>query len=349
MMSMAIPAMRRTCITRLGSACVRSTLCADTCHGSRFGRLLHSGRVSSSDNNSNNQSKAEGAAVSGKEVATVLPKPDRQLELAHAVRSKLEHSESLHEIELSSWDAFFNDAGLLSESSTPADYAMLTLMLSYPLSLAWLIQWQRKTLSKPVKKLQIVGARAEAKLPKWVMHVIANLLRPEEVHIELIGPMVPQLKPKQFKNIHVSYVGAKVYHEAVALSRIKATDVDSFFCFHPGWGQPEWQGTWRPTIEMLLASDTPVYFTSFDDLDQTEDCNFARQQFRRLSKKGGDHRDVIVMKEKHKKNLWSGANPFASKVNIPMDPSKGIVTGDTRLISVNRKVSIIANRNNVGK
>ena len=82
----------------------------------------------------------------GRPRPTALPAADRQIELARTVKRKLEAcgADALAALTLTDWDAFFADTGLAEDTRAPEDAALLTLMLSYPLTLAWLVQEQKR-------------------------------------------------------------------------------------------------------------------------------------------------------------------------------------------------------------
>ena len=333
------------------------------------------GRGSHNDDDDDNEEDAEDAAGGagvhrrGRPRPTALPAADRQIELARTVKRKLEAcgADALAALTLTDWDAFFADTGLAEDTRAPEDAALLTLMLSYPLTLAWLVQEQKRaadvaavaaqspsspsvspSASPPsppsppssVRKIQIIGARAEVSLPPWVWHLVANLTGVNDLDVCLVGPMVPRTRPRVYDNVTVSLAGQVLYHVGVSNGMVDTAGVDAFFCFHPGWGQREWQNSWRPTLDLLFAGGAPVYFTSFDDNDVRADCAFARQQLRQLVKVGDGN--TIVLK-KHKKSLWSGENPFRSKVFIQLEPGADDESPDEnkRLIAVNRMVSMI--------
>ena len=305
---------------------------------------------------------------------TVLPPRERQIELARTAKQKLEEcgvDGRLSSLTLTDWSAFFAHTGLDENTLTPMDEAQLTLMLSYPLTLAWLIQEQQRAAkeaaaqaaaaasvvaAKPdsastapadrtstVRKVQIIGARAEASLPTWVWQLVSNLTSSDNLNIQLIGPMVPDQTSKELENITISFVGHMLYHDAVSKGKVDTIDADAFFCFHPGWGQNEWKNSWRPSLDLLFAAKAPVYFTSFSDDDVRDDYVFARQQLRQLIK--ASNNNAIVLKKKHKKSLWSGKNPFRSKVLIPLNTSptdEGKTSESKSLIAVNSRVSMVA-------
>jgi|EP00946_MAST-07B_sp_MAST-7B-sp1_P000756 hypothetical protein len=287
---------------------------------------------------------------------TELPPASRQIKLARAAKSKLEGygAERLASLTLTDWDAFFADTGLAEDVREPKDAAQLTLMLSYPLTLAWLLQEQQRAALSPSspdlsssasieRKIQVIGARAEASLPGWIWTLAANLTGTNHLDVELIGPMVPRPRvPQQHENATVSFFGKTVYHTALLKEEISPVGVDAFFCFHPGWGQDEWKGAWQPTMDALFAAEAPIYFTSFDTHDSQADCAFARQRLRQLVKV--DDGNTIVMR-RQKKSLWSGENPFRSQALIPLvAESKAVGSDSERLIAVNTEVSMIASR-----
>eukprot|EP00946_MAST-07B_sp_MAST-7B-sp1_P000007 g7.t1 len=287
---------------------------------------------------------------------TELPPASRQIKLARNAKSKLEEcgAERLASLTLTDWDAFFVDTGLAEDVHEPKDAAQLTLMLSYPLTLAWLLQEQQRAALGPLspdlsptasieRKIQVVGARAESSLPGWIWTLVANLTGTVHLDVELIGPMVPRPRmPQKHENATVSFFGKTVYHTALSKETICSEGVDAFFCFHPGWGQDEWKGSWQPTMDALFAAEAPIYFTSFDTHDSQADCAFARQRLRQLVKV--DDGDTIVLR-RHKRSLWSGENPFRSQALIPLVGDANVAGSDSeRLIAVNSKVSMIASR-----
>ena len=317
-------------------------------------RLLHGGRSDGGENDA-----AGGAGGQMRLGPTRLPSASRQIELARAVRRKLTEcgAEALGAITLNGWDEFFARTGLDEYTRAPEDEAQVTLILSYPLTMAWLMQEQQcaatkaptdsKTRISPsslpslaptspstsaIRKIHIIGARAEVSLPEWVWLLVANLNGIDSLKVDLIGPMVPEREPsRKHGPVRLYFTGHSLYHDAVFKDQIDPADADAFFCFHPGWGQREWKNSWQPTLDLLFAADAPVHFTSFDDDDLGDDCAFARQQLNCAKDGVGDE---------DKKSLWSGENPFRSKVFIKLNDRDA--DNVQRLIAVNSRVSMVA-------
>jgi hypothetical protein len=209
------------------------------------------------------------------------------------------------------WSSFLQNSKVLpsdaNAESTKILRTQLTAMLSYPLSLAWLLGRKPQHMHASELNVHILGARAEAMFPDWIWEVQSKIYksRNQKVTVDLVGPMVVDLGSRNDRtiggNMRIRHHPGLLYHDAAhALD-----DADVFVAFHPGWGQPEWQPSWRPTLEKIMEKtidkDASMYFTSFDASDMADDIAFVQE----MNPNG---------------SVWGGGeNPFRSELFLPHD------------------------------
>ena len=222
-----------------------------------------------------------------------------------------------------SWSAFFAATQLdnTSVAHWQSAHIQTTAMLSYPVTLAWLMQYNDTPAGRPLH-IHVIGARAEAMFPDFIWQFQSDIYtaRQQKVHISLVGPMVVDLgsnNDRTIGNIRITHHPQTLYHDVVHDLPV----ADACVAFHPGWGQDEWKASWRPTLEIMMKnSDTyekPLYFTSFDESDMLDDVAFLRE-----------------MNVKEKLISSGTTNPFRSLHAFPHDDEN-----KDRMIQVNNYVS----------
>ena len=183
------------------------------------------------------------------------------------------------------------------------EFTQLTAMLSYPMSLAWMLQQQQHE-HKSHLRVHVLGARAEAMFPDFIWQLQSDIYkaRQQKVHISLIGPMVVDMGSKNDRtigNIRITHYPQTLYHDIAS----KLPSADVFVAFHPGWGQPEWMPSWRPTLDIVTAarrSDgarTPVYFTSFDASDCRDDVQYFEERSEAEAKERSEDEKIKMTEE----------------------------------------------------
>ena len=223
------------------------------------------------------------------------------------------------------WSAFLSATNVLSSSD--ADFlnskAQLTAMLTYPITLAWLLDRTPKYSSAKSLNIHIIGARAEAMFPDWIWKMQSDIYqaRNQHVSIDLIGPMVPNLgsqnNTKQIGNVQITHHPGALYHNI----EHDLAPADMYVAFHPGWGQKEWQPSWKPTLEKIIQNiessegqNSELYFSSFDNNDMKDDMKFIRELNSTCAMTSYAH------------------HPFASELTFPHSE------GETRMIAQNQTI-----------
>ena len=231
------------------------------------------------------------------------------------------------------WNNFFKVTKLNDHLTSSASKEQLTAMLSYPITLAWLMTRHPRLIAPTDKPLHIhiLGARAEALFPDFIWQLQSDIFearKQKNIHISLFGPMVIDLgnrNDRRIGNLRIKHYPNTLYHNTTT-----EKPADVFVAFQPGWGQPEWFDSWRPTLEKIMtvkrdalrltlndAKVPPLYFTSFDHSDMVDDVAFLSQV------------DVSLG------DIWSkSVNPFQSLHSFPHSSNDS-----NRMIQVNNCVS----------
>ena len=198
------------------------------------------------------------------------------------------------------------------------EFTQLTAMLSYPMSLAWMLRQQQHE-HKSHLRVHLLGARAEAMFPDFIWQLQSDIYkaRQQTVHISLIGPMVVDMGSKNDRtigNIRITHYPQTLYHDIAS----KLPSADVFVAFHPGWGQPEWMPSWRPTLDIVTrarrsdGARTPVFFTSFDASDCRDDVQYFEERSEDEKIKMTKYEGVW----KKKDNSGKSIKGFVSRITI---------------------------------
>ncbi|KAI9915726.1 hypothetical protein PsorP6_007939 [Peronosclerospora sorghi] len=180
---------------------------------------------------------------------------------------------------ITSWTEYFklyrpenrwlNDARALRLLSSAYSYVM-TLCRFLP------ELFDTKTRDNRVKNvaLHVIGARAEALMPRYLWDELSFFYPRRQFDIKLIGDHVP-IMPRRKKSatattedkefIQLEMVNG-LYHEIENLGT-----PDAFVMFNPGLGHATLRESWKPTLQTVLASRKPVLVTSFSPEDQQRD------------------------------------------------------------------------------
>ncbi|ETL99338.1 hypothetical protein L917_03808 [Phytophthora nicotianae] len=135
-------------------------------------------------------------------------------------------------------------------------------------------QYQMDTAAK--FELHVVGARAEAMMPRYLWDELSFFHPGQQFGIKLIGDHVPVMStrkktPTTRENenefIQLEMING-LYHEVDAK---KLGSPDAFVLYNPGIGHPHLRESWEPTMQTVLALGKPVLMTSFSLEDQQRD------------------------------------------------------------------------------
>lgn len=135
-------------------------------------------------------------------------------------------------------------------------------------------QFQADTTKK--LEFHVVGARAEAMMPRYLWDELSFFHPGRQFAIKLIGDHVPVMSarkktPTTRKNenefIQLEMING-LYHEIEAR---KLGTPDAFVLYNPGVGHPHLRKSWEPTLTAVLLSCKPVLMTSFSLEDQQRD------------------------------------------------------------------------------
>lgn len=132
---------------------------------------------------------------------------------------------------------------------------------------------QPKSDTTDTIKLQVLGARAEATMPRHIWEDLCYFHPHRRFAIKLIGDHAPQMRKKaaaQVADTSANTLELEIinglYHEIQ-----DKTLPDAFVMFNPGVGHPFLKSNWRPTIEAVLTSGRPILLTAFSEEDQERD------------------------------------------------------------------------------
>jgi mitochondrial splicing suppressor protein 51 len=128
-------------------------------------------------------------------------------------------------------------------------------------------------------ELHVVGARAEAMMPRPIWEELVDAHSDTTFDVKLIGDHVVRYPRKKRmlanespSNLQLqNYAG--FYHQIVAGTDGLHSSPDAFVLFNPGIGHPKLQASWRPTMDIILKSGKPALLTSFSQRDQERDVD----------------------------------------------------------------------------
>ena len=125
-------------------------------------------------------------------------------------------------------------------------------------------------------ELHVIGARAEAMMPRYLWDELAFFAPDRVFDIKLVGDHVPVMSArrktvmeKESGRVRLGMVSG-LYHE---LEPGSLGTPDAFVLYNPGIGHPQLREKWTPTLETVLISCKPVLITSFSLEDQQ--CDIA--------------------------------------------------------------------------
>ncbi|CEG35875.1 uncharacterized protein PHALS_00202 [Plasmopara halstedii] len=132
--------------------------------------------------------------------------------------------------------------------------------------------------------LHIIGARAEATMPRYLWDDLSFFHPGWQFNITLVGNHVPVMparnKTRSKENTLVQLEMTNgLYHESVAR---KLTTPDAFVMYNPGIGHPYLRESWEPTVLSVLASRKPMLITSFNLEDQQRDIKALQKLVAKL-------------------------------------------------------------------
>ncbi|RKP36154.1 zinc-finger of mitochondrial splicing suppressor 51-domain-containing protein [Dimargaris cristalligena] len=122
----------------------------------------------------------------------------------------------------------------------------------------------------------IVGARAEAMLPPHVYSQLAFMFPHSPFHIYFVGPEATPPPGNDSTHLGVSLqmmlrwerkLFHEFYHEVTPFDPYR----DVFFLFSPGLGYPFARSLWRPTLELMIQSQCPIFVTAYNQSDMNAD------------------------------------------------------------------------------
>lgn len=125
-------------------------------------------------------------------------------------------------------------------------------------------------------ELHVIGARAEAMMPRYLWDELAFFHPGRHFDVKLIGNHVPVMSarkkiPTTRENenefIRLEMING-LYHK---IDSRKLEIPDAFVLYNPGVGHPNLRESWEPTLQAVLASCKPVLITSFSLEDQQRD------------------------------------------------------------------------------
>ncbi|DAZ94290.1 TPA: hypothetical protein N0F65_010887 [Lagenidium giganteum] len=132
--------------------------------------------------------------------------------------------------------------------------------------------------------LHVVGARAEAMMPKHIWDELARQRPDYRFKMWLVGDHVPKLPRKKRQNCddvdsRLTIDTCTGFYHDVASTELSSTLPDAYVLFNPGVGHPHLRELWRPTMDLVLNSGKPALLTSFSERDQQRDLNALRELY----------------------------------------------------------------------
>ncbi|KAF2874250.1 zinc-finger of mitochondrial splicing suppressor 51-domain-containing protein [Massariosphaeria phaeospora] len=168
--------------------------------------------------------------------------------------------------------------------------------------------WKNARLAPPPVRLFVLGARAEASLPRATWMQMVYLFHRVQFSINFIGPDSMANREKELplpERTPLNPFGAVVedrlsnalkistyveyYHTLHKTGHFAPYDpyFDCFVAFHPGFGNPATLHEWEETIPLLLETKCPVIATGYTPDDVMQDYNHLQQRY-------GNEMDILL-------------------------------------------------------
>ncbi|GMF21002.1 unnamed protein product [Phytophthora fragariaefolia] len=152
---------------------------------------------------------------------------------------------------------------------------LLSSAYSYVMTLSRFLPELMQT-EKPKVELHVIGARAEAMMPRYLWDELSFFHPGEQFAIKLVGDHVPVMSARKKTSttredenefVELQLING-LYHK---IESRKLGTPDAFVLYNPGVGHPHLRESWEPTMQAVLASCKPVLITSFSLEDQQRD------------------------------------------------------------------------------
>ncbi|KAE8912015.1 hypothetical protein PF005_g2802 [Phytophthora fragariae] len=152
---------------------------------------------------------------------------------------------------------------------------LLSSAYSYVLTLSRFLP-ELMLAEKAKFELHVVGARAEAMMPRYLWDELSFFHPGQQFAIKLVGDHVPVMSARKKTSttrenenefVELQLING-LYHK---IETRKLGTPDAFVLYNPGIGHPHLRESWEPTIQAVLASCKPVLITSFSLEDQQRD------------------------------------------------------------------------------
>ena len=151
---------------------------------------------------------------------------------------------------------------------------LMSSAYSYVMTLCRFLPELVDTANRSKLELHVIGARAEAMIPRYLWDELSYFHPGKQFDIKLVGDHVPTMVARQttpttteneliqLKRIH------GLYHE---IEPSNMNTPDAFVLYNPGVGHPRLREKWKRTLQIVLASCKPLLITSFSLEDQERD------------------------------------------------------------------------------
>ncbi|GMF09784.1 unnamed protein product [Phytophthora lilii] len=152
---------------------------------------------------------------------------------------------------------------------------LLSSAYSYVMTLSRFLP-ELMEVEKDKLELHVIGARAEAMMPRYLWDELSFFHPGQEFSIKLVGDHVPVMSARkktpttrsnENEFVHLDLING-LYHK---IESRKLGNPDAFVLYNPGVGHPRLRESWEPTIQAVLASRKPALITSFSLEDQQRD------------------------------------------------------------------------------
>ncbi|CAH0478304.1 unnamed protein product [Peronospora belbahrii] len=125
-------------------------------------------------------------------------------------------------------------------------------------------------------ELHVIGARAEAMMPRYLWKELSCFNPGWQFKIKLVGDHVPIMSVRKKTHTTMEKTNEKIRLEMIngLYHKIEPSMLgtpDAFVLYNPGIGHPRLRKNWDLTIQALLVSCKPLLITSFSLEDQQRD------------------------------------------------------------------------------
>ena len=188
------------------------------------------------------------------------------------------------------WYVFRRKWNLQNCGRKSCEWRMITQVLSYPLTLSYLLYKisSQFSPSNPLLNITVVGARAESSLPiLWWREMVHFALPSPLINILMVGPQTTNSKRQRVRHTFSASDTTQelivrrrpsraLFHDRVDSNALQ-NDSHIFCLFNPGLGQL--RESWEESMDAILKTRKPVILSAHSKMDLERDLKFLYDRY----------------------------------------------------------------------